>query len=117
MRKTVRLSRIRPWPGTGAGLPLALSFDGTRLGYGRNDATVEMAAFPFPPTALLSVDKNVAAGTVHLSWTGGRAPFTLRRALDAQFTLGVVTLLNAQNATSYDDPVLNDGTTYYYRLD
>ncbi|HUC43405.1 MAG TPA: WD40 repeat domain-containing protein [Candidatus Sulfotelmatobacter sp.] len=98
-------------------LPVALSIDGSRLGYGRNDATVEMSAFAFPPAALLKIDKNVPAGVVHISWTGGIAPYTLKRALDAQFTTGVVTLVNAGSGTSYDDPVLNDGVDYYYRLE
>jgi len=54
---------------------------------------------------------------VHEMWTGGIAPYTLKRALDAQFTTGVVTLVNAGSGTSYDDPVLNDGVDYYYRLE
>jgi hypothetical protein len=57
---------------------------------------------------------DAGAGLVHVSWTGGTPPYTLRRSRDPQFTQDVVTLVDAQNVTSYDDPVLNDGVTYYY---
>jgi alpha-tubulin suppressor-like RCC1 family protein len=51
---------------------------------------------------------------VHISWTGGTAPHTLRRSRNPQFTQDVVTLVDERNDTSYDDPVLNDGVNYYY---
>jgi hypothetical protein len=51
---------------------------------------------------------------VHAGWSGGTAPYTLRRSRNPQFTQDVVTLVDEQNVTSYDDPVLNDGVTYYY---
>jgi len=38
----------------------------------------------------------------------------LRRAEDPQFHVNPVTLLDHQPQTSYDDPVLNDGRSYYY---
>jgi hypothetical protein len=61
-----------------------------------------------------SLAKNAGAGVVHVTWTGGTAPHTLRRSRNPQFTQDVVTLVDEQNVTSYDDPVLNDGVTYYY---
>ena len=98
-------------------LPVAVSFDGTLLGYGRNDSTLATAAFPFPLAANLQAGPDKGTGKVHLSWSGGSPPYTLRRSDNAQFTIGVTTLVNEQNITSYDDPVLNDGKTYYYLVD
>ncbi len=80
-------------------------------------ATVRVrAALPVAAVAL-AVSRNAAAGAVHLAWTGGAAPFRLIRAEDAQFTAGVTTLLDGSTARSYDDPVLGDGTSYFYKVE
>lgn len=80
-------------------------------------ATVRLqAALPAGPIQL-TVTRNNALQAVHLAWTGGRAPFTVIRAENPQFTSGVVTLVDEQNVTSFDDPVLEDGKTYYYRVE
>jgi hypothetical protein len=62
----------------------------------------------------VSLGKDARTGVVHVSWTAGTAPYTLRRSRDPRFTQDVVTLVDEQDVTSYDDPVLNDGATYYY---
>jgi len=74
--------------------------------YERGDARIRLAAVGMPAT-----------GSVHLSWTGGTPPYTLRRAEDPQFTRGVRVLVDHLDVTSYDDPVLTDPATYYYKLD
>jgi hypothetical protein len=80
-------------------------------------ATVRVrAALPVAAVAL-AVTRNDAAGAVHLAWTGGAAPFRLVRAEDAQFTVGVTTLLDGSPARSFDDPVLGDGTSYFYKVE
>src|SRR5262249_6372315 len=98
-------------------LPVTVSFDGQLLAYGRNDSTLVTARFPFPIAANLQAGPLRATGSVHLGWSGGSAPYTLRRADNAAFTIGVTTLVNEQNVTSFDDPVLNDGRSYYYLVD
>ena len=62
----------------------------------------------------VSLAKDAGAGVVLVSWTGGTGPYTLRRSRNPQFTQDVVTLVDEQNDTSYDDSVLNDGVNYYY---
>ncbi len=101
-----------------AGVPLPM--DG-------NDVVVEMAPCMTatvrvraerPAVAVrLDASRHQSAGAVHLSWTGGTAPYTLTRAEDPQFTVGVTPLLEGTTATSYDDPVLFDGKSYFYRVD
>jgi hypothetical protein len=70
-----------------------------------------------PATIALAVSRDDAAGAVHLEWAGGAAPFRLIRAEDPQFTEGVTTLLDGSTARSYDDPVLGDGTSYFYKVE
>ncbi len=53
---------------------------------------------------------------LRLTWSGGAPPATLRRATDPGFRNSVI-LVGGQNVTSYDDDVLADGQTYFYRLD
>ena len=95
-------------------LPVAIDPTGATIVHGRTDATVIAARHPFGPAADLRAARNAAAGAVHLSWTGGVTPFTLRRARNPQFTQDVQTLLDHQPASSFDDPVLNNGVTYFY---
>jgi hypothetical protein len=93
-------------------------FNPPGIGYGRvYVGTRDGQVLAFGPTVpQLRVEKNVANGTVHVSWTGGNAPFTLLRALDPNFTSNAVVLVDHQAVTSFDDPVLNDGATYYYEV-
>jgi hypothetical protein len=77
-------------------------------------ATVRVRASVLWAPIELRVDKDAAAGVVRLSWAGGVSPYTVERAVNASFTAGVTTLLDEEAATSLDDPVLSDGTTYYY---
>jgi hypothetical protein len=86
---------------------------GGRMYVGTRDGHVRMLG---PSLVELSMDKAAATGAVHLSWTGGNAPFTLVRAEDPDFTLNPTTLVDHQTVTSFDDPVLGDGKTYYYRV-
>ncbi|MBP7149680.1 MAG: WD40 repeat domain-containing protein [Acidobacteria bacterium] len=98
-------------------LPLAVGAGGKMFVYGRTDATVIAASYPFGPAIQLAVSKNTGAGAVHLEWSGGAAPYTLRRARDPQFSQDVQTLVDHQAITSYDDPVLDDALTYYYDVE
>jgi WD40 repeat protein len=95
-------------------LPVATDVSGSFFVYGRTDATVIAAQHPFGPAVVLKLSK--AGGVVHLTWLGGAAPYTLRRAEDSQFGVNVQTLVDHQAVTSFDDPVLGDGATYYYEV-
>ena len=67
----------------------------------------------------LMVDAGVSKSPterVELRWNLGPAPYTLRRATTPGFRDGVV-LVDHQNVTAYDDDVMHDGLTYFYRLD
>jgi hypothetical protein len=67
----------------------------------------------------LTVDARVSKAPterVELRWGLGPAPYTLRRATTPGFRDGVV-LVDHQNVTAYDDDVMHDGQTYFYRLD
>ena len=99
-------------------LPLAFDPTGATFFYGRTDATVIAAVHPYGPAAqlVLSAAASTGTGVVHLAWNPGLPPYTLRRAEDPQFTQNVVTLVDQQNVTSYDDPVLEDGVDYYYEV-
>ncbi len=61
-----------------------------------------------------SVNKNLAAGTVELTWSGGVSPSTLLRAEDPLLSSGRMRLLDEAPVTSLDDPVLADGRSYFY---
>ncbi|MFN7964917.1 MAG: hypothetical protein U0V87_04405 [Acidobacteriota bacterium] len=78
-------------------------------------ATVRVRIQPVG-NATLAVTKDGLAGTVKLQWTGGGPNYTLRRAENPQFTLGVTTLTSGPGS-SLDDPVLNDGISYFYLVD
>ena len=87
---SVGVAKNRLWVGTR---------DGHLLGFG---------------TPATSVTVTKTAGAVHVAWTGGAAPFTLRRSEDGKFTVNVTKLVDKQPATAFDDPVLNDGKNYFY---
>ncbi|HEX4825788.1 MAG TPA: hypothetical protein VFV19_15915 [Candidatus Polarisedimenticolaceae bacterium] len=91
-------SKFNP-PGIGFGRVYVGARDGHVLGFG-----------PVP----IQIHADKAGGSLHLSWTGGNAPFTLRRAEDPDFKVNPVTLVDHQAVTSFDDPALSDGKTYYY---
>jgi hypothetical protein len=78
-------------------------------------ATVRIAIQPIGNVAL-TVTKNTTDGTVELDWSGGGPSYALRRAEDPEFTIGNTTLQSGPG-TSFDDPVLNDGKTYFYVVD
>ncbi len=69
-------------------------------------------AFGGPP-AQLTVQKGVS-GMIHLSWSSNLSPYTLRRANDARFRTSPSTLVDHQAQTSFDDPVADDGSSYFY---
>lgn len=93
-------SKFNP-PGIGFGRVYVGARDGHVLGFG-------------PTPIQVQFDKDAAHGNVHVSWSGGNAPFTLRRAEDPDFKVNAVILVDHQAVTSFDDPVLGDGNTYYY---
>ncbi|RMG44728.1 MAG: hypothetical protein D6718_09510 [Acidobacteria bacterium] len=97
------------------GTPLSVGSTGAAVPLGPfQTATVRLRVRPAWAPITLSVTRDDAAGTVHLEWTGGVAPYTLRRARDARFTTDPVTLLDEEPESSYDDPVLRDGVSYFY---
>jgi outer membrane protein assembly factor BamB len=84
-----------------------------RIYVGARDGNVLM----FGPTLVsLIVDQTTSAGSVHLQWSGGNAPYTLERAEDPDFKVNPTVLLDHQTVTSFDDPVLGDAQNYYYRV-
>ncbi len=64
--------------------------------------------------APLSLSVTKGNDAVHLSWEGGVAPYTLERAADARFTDDRETLVDEEDVSAYDDPVLGDGRTWFY---
>jgi hypothetical protein len=95
------------------GTPLAMDGDGFLVPLGAYEtATVRVGTgLTWGPVTLMA-DKG--PGAVHLSWTGGRTPYTLRRSDDALFSTGVVTLVDEQPVTTHDDPALMDDKSYFY---
>ena len=69
------------------------------------------------PVVTLKATLDTTGGNIHLEWSGGAPPYTLRRAEDPKFQVDPTTLLDHQPATSDDDPVLNDGKTYFYLVE
>jgi len=65
--------------------------------------------------AALALDVSRVPGFVHLSWTGAQAAYDVERASKPDFSDGIVIAV-AISATTYDDPVLADGKTWYYRV-
>ncbi len=93
----------------GGGVPLTLTPYET--------ATVRVRVTATPGPISLSVSRDEALQAVRLQWTGGRAPFTLTRAEDPAFSVGVVVLVDHEAVQSFDDPVLRDGRTYFYKVE
>ena len=63
----------------------------------------------------LRADKDLAGDAVHLSWLGGPGPFTVERATRPDFSDATV-LASGWTANAFDDPGLEDGRTWYYRV-
>ena len=63
----------------------------------------------------LNVGKGLAPGMVQLTWTGAQAAFDVERASRPDFLDGRV-LAPAVNGVTYDDPTLNDGRRWFYRI-
>jgi hypothetical protein len=97
------------------GTPLASDGAGFLVPVGAYEtATVRFAASPAWSPLVLRADKDAPVGAVHLTWTGGVPPYTIRRAGDAAFTVDVATPLDEGPVTTFDDPVLDDGRTWFY---
>lgn len=95
------------------GVPLAMDGEGFLVPLQPYEtATVRVLAAPVGPPIDLRVDRS--AGDVVLTWTGGRAPYTLRRAENAAFTTNPATLVDEQPAATALDPVVADGKSYFY---
>lgn len=63
----------------------------------------------------LAVEKSAQPGSVHLGWTGSQASYQVERASKPDFSDGQI-LATGLAATSFDDPTLEDGATWYYRV-
>ena len=77
-------------------------------------ATVRVAASPAWSPVHLAVRKEAAASSVILEWTGGVTPFTVERAVSADFAREPTVLVDEAAVSSHADPVLGDGRSYYY---
>jgi len=100
------------------GTPLPADGDAFLVDLGPYEtATVRVRATPGWSPIALAVAKDPGSGSVRLSWTGGRDPFTVRRAEDPQFTVAPATPVDEQSGATFDDPVLHDGRTYYYLVE
>lgn len=62
----------------------------------------------------LNVEKRPELGAVRLTWTGSKPSYVLERAASGDFAAAQT--LTSGAVTSYDDPTLDDGTTWYYRV-
>ena len=87
-----------------------------------NNAPASVPAIPAVPTSFTSIASATAVNgpntTVALAWvadTAGVSSFTIQRATNLEFTLGLNTVTAAGTATSLTQTV-RDNTTYYYRI-
>jgi hypothetical protein len=73
------------------------------------------AAVPLPLN--LEASKDPANDTVHLYWSGGKTPFSIKRSLSPDFSYYVI--LGADIYDNYYDDVgiLSDGIDYYYKVE
>jgi hypothetical protein len=72
---------------------------------------------PFGSILPMTLTKDAPGGNVHIEWSGGLSPYTLTRAEDPQFLTNPTVLVDRQPVTTFDDPVLADGKTYYYEVE
>jgi hypothetical protein len=63
----------------------------------------------------LTVGTGSGPGLVHLSWSGAQTVFDVERASRPDFLDGRV-LAPDFNGTAYDDPTLNDGRLWFFRV-
>jgi hypothetical protein len=63
----------------------------------------------------LSASRIVASGSVRLGWSGSEPTYDVERASQRDFSNGVVIAPGVTGPT-YDDPVLTDGATWFYRV-
>lgn len=76
---------------------------------------IEAQGRPTPDDISLSVSKDDGLGVVRLSWTGTQPTYIVERASRADFSDGVV-IAPSVPGPSYDDPVLADGLSWFYRV-
>ncbi len=72
-----------------------------------------------PIAPVNSTAAAVSATEANVTWTNyatNQTGFHIDRATDPNFTQNLVTMTAAANATSYVDPGLSVGATYYYRV-
>jgi hypothetical protein len=64
--------------------------------------------------APIELNVSKSGGTsVHLEWSGGVSPFTVTRSEQPDMT-SPTTLVDEEDVTSHDDPVLDDDRSYFY---
>ena len=63
----------------------------------------------------LSVSRVVAPDAVRLAWAGSQPTYTVYRASRADFSDAAAIAVGVSGPT-YDDPVVADGTTWFYRV-
>jgi hypothetical protein len=63
----------------------------------------------------LGADRDLASASVHLTWTAAQATFSVERASRPDFSDGTI-LATGVTDTFFDDPTLDDGTTWFYRV-
>lgn len=96
------------------GVPLTPDGNGFVVSLGPYEmATVRVVARESWDEIDLRVSKVDALGAVRLAWSGGVTPYTLRRAASPSFA-GPTTLVDEEDVTSHDDPVLGDGEVWFY---
>ena len=81
--------------------------------------TLTVAAPAAPSNLTATAVRNNARADVRLTWTdnsNNEANFTLQRATDSLFTLGLNNQTIAANATNVTQTGLTRGVTYYYRI-
>jgi hypothetical protein len=79
------------------------------------------AAIPSsPPKAPSNLRANlITASSVRLDWmdnTVSETNYTIQRARDANFTIGLMSITVAENRVTITDPTITPGQTYYYRV-
>lgn len=111
-RVTACLDELAPFAASGRLVwsPLTATAVAWQTGFGGRPFRVDCSA-------LSELSVTGPAGTVHLEWARGAAPYTLWRAEDPRFETGAVKLLDEADVTWFDDPVIDDGRTYFYRVD
>jgi hypothetical protein len=65
----------------------------------------------------LEASKDYENDAVHLFWSGGKAPFTIKRSQTADFSDYEILATDTYNNSHDDMGALSDGVTYYYRVE